>query len=675
MKRRPAIALCASAMFVMLTPAPARAAVSLTAELAEITPWLTPEETLRVSIAVTNSGSDPATDLKVSLAVHEGIDTRFRLESTFQGKLGPVVVSDTVPVEGEIAPGETRTIQVEKPLPEIRFFSSSAPSRAYPVRMVVRSSKATAPALDTHVVFFARPPAVPLGVVFVLPIHSAPVQDPQGRVVSDSLQKSITSGGISAILAALEAHPDAPVVLAPSAQTVETLSDLADGFASAIGGQSQQSTADDPIPRAAASALARLAALAKRAGTRTVASTFTRANLVWLDDAGLSEHTRTQIAEGRLSVRSLLPSAPMEGWVLPTDGAVSEAVLDDLLRTGVDRIIVGPQSLPRSRASFSRAAPVELRTPSGAVLTALISDSGLTARLGPATELSPAQARQRVLAETATIMLERPSDRRVIVALAPANWAPGFQELDGILAALERSPWMRGFDPDEAVTQVRSAGQLEVVAPAAILAAGTDPPGESYLRAVERAGQRISEYADLGPPADRLRKLQRNTMIAESEDWWPSHRLQSRGLQFAETVDRTISSEFSKIKAPASQIITLTSRTGVIPLVVSARTDYPVKVEIRLESDKLRFPHGNRLSQLLQPPAQTIDLDTVTEASGTFPLRVVIVTPNRGIEIDSSRLVVRSTAYNVVAMGITTGAGLFILAWWVVGGLRRRFRI
>ncbi|HEX2179243.1 MAG TPA: hypothetical protein VHL54_06960, partial [Actinomycetota bacterium] len=70
---------------------------------------------------------------------------------------------------------------------------------------------------------------------------------------------------------------------------------------------------------------------------------------------------------------------------------------------------------------------------------------------------------------------------------------------------------------------------------------------------------------------------------------------------------------------------------------------------------------------------RTIQVRAITQSSGTFPLNVRLFTPS-GTLISDSQLTIRSTAYNVVALSITAAAGVFILAWWTVGWLRRKQR-
>ena len=59
------------------------------------------------------------------------------------------------------------------------------------------------------------------------------------------------------------------------------------------------------------------------------------------------------------------------------------------------------------------------------------------------------------------------------------------------------------------------------------------------------------------------------------------------------------------------------------------------------------------------------------QTTGRFPITVQILAPQGGL-ITQSQLIVRSTAYNRVALVVTAGAVLFLLVWWGRRFLPRR---
>jgi hypothetical protein len=643
---------------------PAKADVALDVRLDEFPAWVGPGDSLHAVIKISNRGTDPAENLRIALAVHEGVATRSHLERTFAGRLGTVEVSDTVVVDGVVEPGATRTVVVEKPLAEFRFFQGSPEERVYPVRFTVRSGTISARPVDAHMIFFAQPAPIPLKLGLIVPLHYVPVYDQSLRVSPTALRGH---EGLNRILEALSANPSAVVTIAPSGLMLETLSDLSDGYTTSDGTKVEQG---QPTPAGAAALLETAKRVASQPGTSVITAPYSDSHLVWLTKAGLTDRAQEQVAHGRRVIQNVLGVPPLQEWLDPPAGALDEPTLNVLQRTGVSKVVVSSTSLPRPRSSLTLQAPTAIPTRAGPNAQALVLDPGLTRRLVDTPEITAVQARQRFLAETASIMLERPAEDRVVYAHAPIGWSPAPTLITGILEALARSPWMVGVTP--ATAQPPATAGPGLAPTEAVLASLPAAPPDAFASELVDAREAIEDFSSLHPPAERVRRLDKKLRLAEASDWWGSRQLLVRGQRLAQQVVKDVQREFAKIRAPAEQTITLTSRTGIIPLVLSTATDYPVRIILRLDSDKLEFPQGTRLEYMLEPPAKTVDVQAIAETSGTFPLRVVLEIPDGGPEVATSRVLVRSTAYNVIAVAITAGAAVFLVAWWLVGASRRR---
>jgi hypothetical protein len=121
----------------------------------------------------------------------------------------------------------------------------------------------------------------------------------------------------------------------------------------------------------------------------------------------------------------------------------------------------------------------------------------------------------------------------------------------------------------------------------------------------------------------------------------------------------------SAISLPKSQKVTLTSRSGKIPLVITNSLPVEALVRITVSSAKLEFPSGTTYEITLAPSSTTrTDIQVTTRASGAFPLDVAITSSGGGVPVASSRIDVRSTAISGVGLFLSLGAGLFLLVWW-----------
>ena len=631
-----------------------------------------PTDSIRLVLDVTNRTAKAMGGLRVTMSIHEPLDTRYELQRSFTGSFGPMLGSDTISIDGEIAADQRRTIEIAKPVSEISFFRANAKDRPYPVKISVRSGKSLIGSVDTYIVFFSGPPAVPLGLAMVFPLHSQPIytRASSPTLVSSGTLERALEGRLSRIVQALEAFPELPVTIAPSGLLLDMLADMSDGYDRVEGKGKVRISADDPRSLAAANMLTRIKTLATRPATRVIATPYSMSVLPGLVKNELEDRAQAQVDAGhsRLAAR-LAPAKTLEGWLLPGDGAMDERTIAVLQRMRVSSMVVGSGTLRDSARGLTRATPVTLRTRTSGTVTMLARDAGLEKHL---LSSDPTTVRQRFLADAAIAMQERPAAGRVLTVATPIDWAPQEGEVERLLATIVTSTWLAPTTPDSSVASIKPPTAPAELAPADIAArSNPESPSADWFGAIREGRAEIDRFSELGPPANRLAGLEQRLLIAESGDWWgPS--LSDRGRDMARSIRPFVQTEFSKIKAPAPQTITLTSRDGVIPLLISSELDYPANVVIRLDSDKLRFPDGNKISQKLQPPNQQIVVNAVTRATGTFPLRVVVETPESGVVIASTRLVIRSTAYNIVGVAITAGAGVFLVGFWLIGAARRR---
>jgi hypothetical protein len=649
-----------------------------------------PNDALTVTLEVANEGESPATDLEVALTIHRGVLSRFELIQSYEGRRGRLIASDTIAVDGTIEPGETRTIEVSKPLSEVAAFRTSTTDRAHPVGVVVRSGDLASEPIHTYMVFFSQPPEKPLRLGLVIPLHAPSMYTDADRprvVTSDELERALTSGRLDRILRALEAYPNLPVTLAPTGMLASMLQDMSDGYPLRTREGTVNVGRDDPRALAAARALASIRTLTARPNTRLIATTYSPTSLPALNSFDLDDLVSTQLTEGRNILKGepvgLIGGQPMPGWLLPANGDLDDATLAELQHTDSTHLILSGRSLRQQPSPFTRGLPVELegggRTATdglaGVETVALIADEGLGGQIANGRELGVIEARQRFAAETATIHLETPGVERAVVALAPLDWEVDEGAVAGLLSTLQAAPWLATSTPDEITDQLSPPNDQEVrlASSEALLERFEELPSDAYFEALEEADRALDRYAELAPPPAQLGAFSRRLLIAESSDWWSSRGLLQRGLAFARAIPEAVTAEIKMIRAPAPQTITLTSRTGVIPLSVGSALKYPVDVVIKLDSDKLRFPDGNRIDVTkLRPPNQTFRVRAITQASGTFPLKVQVLTPS-GQLVSDSQLTIRSTAYNVVALSITGGAAAFLVGWWAIGAVRRRF--
>jgi hypothetical protein len=117
--------------------------------------------------------------------------------------------------------------------------------------------------------------------------------------------------------------------------------------------------------------------------------------------------------------------------------------------------------------------------------------------------------------------------------------------------------------------------------------------------------------------------------------------------------------------------VTLTARSGKIPITVANGSAERVTVVLRLTSPKVDLPAASE-PFVLEPGRRTTQLLQVgTRATGTFPIRVDVLTPDGEQTIAGGDVRLTSTAFNRVALALTGGAAGLLLLWWRFGRRRR----
>jgi hypothetical protein len=704
----------------LVVVSPGRAAYAadppLKAELVGFPEWLGPTGDLQATLRVTNNGSSSLSGLRVHVEGYEGPGSRSALQDQFDGKSLNPVWSDTQNYTDALAPGETRDVVFDRrsPMSTLSFFQSGAsgqsvPDRAYTLRFSVSAGGFSAAEVYTQLPFFTENPAVdhPLKISLVIPLDVETVFDSQNREVSRSLESAIAPNGrISRILGALEdpRHAEVALGLAPSGRFLDALATLSspNGFVRQTASGSQQVPPSDPVAQAAGFTIQRLVHLAARPGVAMIATPYANAPLAGLAASGLDKDVQAQVALGRAEIKTRLGYDALPGWLLPTDGLVDDSTLNLLTDGGVEHAILSPPSLRQSPPPvLTPGAQVTVKGKFGS-MGALVQDSVLSSRLQGDNGLSPVQVRQRFLAESATILNERPAMQRSIAIVAPSDWAPDPVVVGGIFDALAPtgSPWMTGARPDDVLAQGKDAAQgkdtVQTVSQNAA-DAGPQTPSKDYFEALRTARRTLDDFAALqptlavgngpnGPSVQTLiDQLTRHLLDAESEEWWGRGPTPDRGKALARSVSSGLQGQLRKIRIQSrNQTITLTSRGATIPLVLESGVNYPVLVVIKLTSDKVEFQGGQPcfdpqgpatcLTKVLLPRAQTIQVRAKSKFSGSFQVKVALRSVP-GLQIAQARLLIRSTAYNLLALSIMGAAALFILLSWLGGIARRRMAV
>jgi hypothetical protein len=522
-------------------------------------------------------------------------------------------------------------------------------------------------------VFVVDPPLAPLDVAacFVL---DAPVRiRADGALIDTEIAEQILPGGrLDVIVGALE-DTSASVTVVVSPLLLEALADMRDGFRVATGEVVEERPPDDPTAVAAGDLLDRIAEVARRtATTELVALPYASPSVPSMIEAGLEEDLAVQIERGRAVAEGVLGVVPSQTIFRPPSSALTDDSLLELSRilsedgTTESLLVDADAFQPPAGLAMTRhgATPV-----ADGSMTAVTPDPVVEERTAAADQ-DPALSAMWTIGELSAIYFERPSIPRGVAVVFGEGERPPGRFLRVFLDGLEvRSGirWLRGVKATRvAVGQPPPDDPTE---PRELQVASRAPGFSSAVVAgLEEGRDDVDALGSMAEQSPLLDQLRRGLLLAQSR-YLAGHEVDR--LSLIGSVRTAVATELDKIHPPRASSITLTSQGGIIPVTLRNDAGYPVRVQLTLRSTRLRFVGGPSREVRLERPVQQFVFPVRAQTTGRFPVRVELETPD-GVPIGSSRIVVRSTAYNRVALVITTGAALFLALWWVRRLLSRR---
>jgi len=641
--------------------------------LLEQTPFATPEDPLRVTVRAMNDGDAAHGELSLAVTVWSAARTRSDYAQVLEaGPISPLGIK-VFRFPGSLEPGTPRSFEAE--WERLAFLTARAESALYPVTVELRAADVAIAALRTAVVFVMDPPKVPLDVAACF-VVDAPVRlRADGALLDDGIEEQVAPGGrLDVVVRALEAV-EVPFTVVVSPLLLEVLQDMRDGYGVVVGNVVQQRTPGDPGAVAAGRLLDRLREVARRtATTELVALPYASPSVPSLVEAGLEEDLGAQIERGRLVVEGVLGVPPSQTIFRPPASALTEDSLGDL--AGVLSGDGTTEALLVDAGAFP-PVPGFTVTPHGAAqvdtgvgaLTAVSPDPVVEQRTVEAAQ-DPALHAMWTLGELSAIYFERPSVPRGTAVVFGEGETPPGRFLRAFLRGLQvRSGvrWLRGVNATRVA--VGQSPPDDPIDPRQLQTASRAPGFSSAVVAgIDTARADVAALASMADQPPLLDQLRRGVLLAESR-YLAGH--EEERLSLLRSVRIAVGAEFDKIHPPAASSITLTSRGGIIPVTLRNDAGYAVRIQLTLRSSRLRFVGGPSREVQLERPVQQFVFPVRAQTTGRFPVQVELETPD-GVSIGSSRIVVRSTAYNRIALVITAGAALFLALWWGRRLLSRR---
>ena len=701
---------------------------SVELRLVEQPVWHRPSDPLGIRLRIVNRGTAPIEGFLLSLTAHPVVRTRSGLHESFEGNPGAITSATSKTFTDVVDAGEALTVELDDDVDIPESLTGVTEGGAYPLTISLSDATGVIPydSLTTPLILYPSRPEVPLNLAMVLPLNDIPSRGPDGLfrdpLGSGSIpleEAASEDGWLTGLVAALEAHagelPDLErtvtvhgprrknrrartrtrtvsvpqrgvrLGIAPTPRLMEELDDLSDGYRRAASGAAAQVVENAPVPSRVADLLATFRGLSQEDGFHMMLVPYSVPDI-----PALARHApdrlELELEEAREVLSETLGTEPSAGWLFAPAGRLGAQSLQELRfedPTVAEHTLFEPDSFefpvtvtppgcPEAFASF--ACPVSVRTSAGPT-TGLVADQGLQDRFIDLVQRDGGRLElQNFFAETATIRQELPSvEDRVVQVTVPSMWHPEPGLIEALMAGLRDAPWLRTVTPAEAVElgdpEPRNDTFIEVFPPLPA------DPGETLFEEIETTTSFVDDFRRMGPPEALVDRLRRNTLVAESRIWWAGTALAAAGRDYLERSEQIALDEIGKVTIAGPDEINLTSQTGEIPLVIANGTGFPTTVRIAMRS-----PERDLVLDPEQLPAQRIEaggsfqftVEAIARSSGIFQMEVLVDTPRGELEIASRSITIRSTAFNLIALGLTVGALVFLVVFYVMRLLRRR---
>jgi hypothetical protein len=171
-------------------------------------------------------------------------------------------------------------------------------------------------------------------------------------------------------------------------------------------------------------------------------------------------------------------------------------------------------------------------------------------------------------------------------------------------------------------------------------------------------------------PADDLtaRDLRRQLFIATA----PPYQFDpTAGSAWLDAAEAATGRAFAAATPTGSRQFTFTSTEGKIPVQFGDPGPTPLNITVELQSTSFTFPSGNQKAVTLDHGGVVVEFPVIAQTSGLSQIDVVVRAPD-GREIDRTRIDVRSTAVNHIALLVTAGAAAVLVALYMRRWVRRR---
>ncbi len=284
----------------------------------------------------------------------------------------------------------------------------------------------------------------------------------------------------------------------------------------------------------------------------------------------------------------------------------------------------------------------------------------------------PVLAAQQLIADLFVLYNDSPGNVSGVISMPVTTWAPSASLLAETLSRLTSATFVKPVDIGTFFDVVPDQGSGRSVFNLENPDATPSNSADGQYQSVIAARRDFASFTPMLTTPQDFSSLDRELLTSLDQGLIAA----KEAVNYSASVTSSIETVLSSVQASRGQSIHITSRKARIPISIINTSDFSVRVRIQLESSRLRFPELMNSSQdvVVIDPKNSVTLETLvdTPSSGSFPLRVIVSSPDGSLLIDETTIQVESSAVNGVAIVLSVGSLAFLGIWWFASALRRR---
>jgi hypothetical protein len=358
-------------------------------------------------------------------------------------------------------------------------------------------------------------------------------------------------------------------------------------------------------------------------------------------------------------------STGLNDMAWPADGIANYAVLENLAASeGIDTVVLDSSTMPPSpQQTYTPSAQTSTPDGEGPKLNVLLSDDTITQVLGTANRAGNSKAvsfsvAQRYLAETAMIAAERPELPRSIVVAPPRHWDPPAGLASALLSDTTSAPWLRPVSLSQLAATPNPPGQVHRQAPHAVSRAALRVPLLTQARRLDQQAS-LLQNVQLG----RQIGLGYGAAALESSAWRGHGAAAQRGSALAQEMTTYLRDQYAKLTIIDSGRLTLGGMSGTVPVSISNRLPYDVKVRLGVRTGSGVTVNRQRAVVIPAGQEEIVKLAVKATAVGSTTLRLSLLSAD-GTPVPGAHatMTVQATHYGTFALVIIASAlAVFLL--------------